>query len=128
MLIEMVSVIICEMVHGRISLNSVLLLMLVNFVEWFQVGIDVYIHHHKYQVKPHSSPWFSAACAAVIVCRNHFFHLYQQNKSSKSKVKFREANILANRFLKLPNVHMLMKQRVHHFPETWLLGLLANCQ
>ena len=29
----------------------------------------------KYQIKPHSSPWFSAACAAAIVCRNQFFHL-----------------------------------------------------
>ena len=36
-----------------------------------QVGIDVYIPHRKYQVKPHSSPWFSAACAAAIVHRNH---------------------------------------------------------
>ena len=42
------------------------------FFEWFQVGIDVYIPHRKYQVKPHSSPWFSAACAAAIVYRNHF--------------------------------------------------------
>ena len=25
------------------------------FCEWVQVGIDVYIPHHKYQVKPHSS-------------------------------------------------------------------------
>ena len=41
----------------------------------FQVGIDVYILHRKYQVKPHSSPWFSTACAAAIVHRNHFFHL-----------------------------------------------------
>ena len=31
------------------------------FCEWVQVGSDVYIHHHKYQVKPDSSPWFSAA-------------------------------------------------------------------
>ena len=38
--------------------------------DWVQVGIDVYIPHRKYQVKPHSSPWFSAACAAVIVHRN----------------------------------------------------------
>ena len=43
------------------------------FCEWVQVGIDVYIPHRKYQVKPHSSPWFSAACAAAIVQRNHFF-------------------------------------------------------
>ena len=41
--------------------------------EWVQAGIDVYIPHGKYQVKPHSSPWFSAACAAVIVRRNHFY-------------------------------------------------------
>ena len=60
--------------------------------EWVQVGIDVYIPHRKYQVKPHSSPWFSAACAAAILHRNHFFRLYQQNKSSESKVKFREAS------------------------------------
>ena len=46
------------------------------FCEWFQVGVDVYIPHRKYQVKPHSSPWFSAACAAAIVHRNQFFHLY----------------------------------------------------
>ena len=61
------------------------------FYEWVQVGIDVYIPHRKYQVKPHSSPWFSAACAAAIVHRNHFFRLYQKDKSSDSKVKFRQA-------------------------------------
>ena len=58
------------------------------FCEWVQVGINVYIPHRKYQVKPHSSPWFSAACAPAMVHRNHFFRLYQQNKSSESKVKF----------------------------------------
>ena len=57
--------------------------------EWVQVGIDAYIPHRKYQVKPHSSRWFSAACAATIADRNHFFHLYQNDKSSASKVKFR---------------------------------------
>ena len=31
------------------------------FFEWVQVGIDVYTPHQKYQVKPHSSIWFSAA-------------------------------------------------------------------
>ena len=62
------------------------------FCEWVQVGIDVYIPHRKYQVKPHSSPWFSAACAAAIVHRNHFFRLYQKDKSSDSKVKFRQAS------------------------------------
>ena len=37
------------------------------FCEWVQVEIAVYIPHRKYQVKHHSSPWFSAACAAAIV-------------------------------------------------------------
>ena len=62
------------------------------FCEWVQVGIDVYIPHRKYQVKPHSSPWFSAACAAAIVHRNHFFRFYQREKSFDSKVKFRQAS------------------------------------
>ena len=69
------------------------------FCEWVQVGVDVYIPHRKYQVKPHSSPWFSAACAAAIVHRNHFFRLYQQNKSSESKVKFRQASNRCKRVL-----------------------------
>ena len=43
------------------------------FCDRFQVGSNVYITHCKYQVKPHSSPWFSAARAAAIVHRNHFF-------------------------------------------------------
>ena len=46
------------------------------FCEWVQVGIDACIPHCKYQVKPYSSAWFSAACVAAIVHRNHFFRLY----------------------------------------------------
>ena len=69
------------------------------FCEWVQVGIDVYIPHRKYQVKPHSSPWFSAACAAAIVHRNHFFRLHQQNKSPESKLKFRQARNHCKRVL-----------------------------
>ena len=62
---------ICECVHTR---------------------IDAYVPHCKYQVKPHSSPWFSTACTAAIVHRNNFFCLYQRNKSSESTVKFRQAS------------------------------------
>ena len=67
--------------------------------EWVQVGIHVYIPHRKYQVKPHSTPWFLAACAAAIVHRNYFFQLHQQNKSSESKVKFRQASNRCKRIL-----------------------------
>ena len=74
------------------------------FCEWVQVGIDVYISHRKYQDKPHSSPWFSAACASATVHRNHFFRLYKQDKSSKSKVKFRQAS---NRCKRVPEAAKL---------------------
>ena len=50
------------------------------FSEWVQVGIDVYIPHRKYQVKPHSSLSFLAACAAALV-----------HRSCGSKVRFRQA-------------------------------------
>ena len=100
-----------------------------NFVRGF--GIDVYIPHRKYQVRPHSSPWFSAACATIIVhsksinfltkefttqkkifiykikieikttptTENLFFRLYQKDKSSNSKVKFRQASNRCKRIL-----------------------------
>ena len=42
------------------------------FWQWIQVGINVCIPRRKYQVKPHLSPWFSAACAAAIVHKNFF--------------------------------------------------------
>ena len=42
------------------------------FYQWVQVGIDVYIPHRMSQVKPHSSPWFPAACTAAIVQKSLF--------------------------------------------------------
>ena len=69
-------------ISWRISLNSVFLLLLVNFVSGFR-----------------SSPWFSAACAAAIFHRNYFIRLYQQNKSSESKVKVIQASNHCKRVL-----------------------------
>ena len=69
------------------------------FCEWVHVGTDVHIPHRKYHVKPHSSSWFSAACTAAIVHRNHFFRLYQKEKSFNSKVKFRNARNRCKRVL-----------------------------
>ena len=40
------------------------------FCEWVQAGIDVYIPHRKYLVKPHSSPWFLSGTPTSIC---HFF-------------------------------------------------------
>ena len=42
---------------------------------------------------------FSSLCCAAIVHRNHFFRLYQQNKSSESKVKLRQASNRSKRVL-----------------------------
>ena len=50
------------------------------FCEWVQFGTDIYVPYRKYQVKPHSSPWFSAACAAAIVHRNRLFSFIPNRK------------------------------------------------
>ena len=91
------------------------------FCGWVQVGIDVYIPHRKYQVKPHSSPWFSAASAAAVVHRNHIFRLYQKDKSSDSKLKFSQASNPCKRVLEAA------KHAYANKIKTWLSGLLTNC-
>ena len=53
LVIGMVFVIICSREDSfRLSASAAAS----EFCEWVQVGIDVYIPHRKYQVKPHSSP------------------------------------------------------------------------
>ena len=79
------------------------------FFEWVQVGIDVCIPHRKYQVKPHSSLWFAAACAAAIIHRNHLINLLNLKEGSDRLA------IVAKGFLKLPNLHMLIKQKSQSF-------------
>ena len=81
------------------------------FCEWVQVGIDVYIPHWKYQIKPYSAPWFSAACAAAIFLRNHFFRLHQMEKSCESKVKFREASNRCKRVLEAAKLALANKTK-----------------
>ena len=81
------------------------------FCAWVQVGIDVYIPHCKYQVKPYLFPWFSGACVAAIVHRTH---------SPEFKVKFRPASNHCKRVLEAAKLAHGNKIRVYHFPETWL--------
>ena len=124
MLIGMVFMIIWEMFHGRIFLNLVLLLLLVNFVSGFMLEVMYISFIVRYQSPssfpetptPRLNPPFmiiwemffcgaSAAtfrlelmyisfinCAVATIHRNHFFHFYQQNESSESKVKPRQAS------------------------------------
>ena len=56
--------------------------------EWIEIGIDCYIPHHKFQLKPHSSPWFTPSCAAAIAHRNHIFHQYHRNMTPENKKLF----------------------------------------
>ena len=42
------------------------------FYECFQVRIDAYIAHPKYQAKSHGSSWLSCVCAAARTHRNNF--------------------------------------------------------
>ena len=78
--------------------------------EWVQVGTDTYIPHRKYQVKPHSSPRFSAVCVAVIAHRNTFFVCTKRRNLLVLKYSSNRLVIVAKGFLKLPNLHMVIKQ------------------
>ena len=110
-LIGMVFVIIGEMFHGRISLNSVLLLLLVNFVSEFRVE-SMYIscivsiksrvtHLHGFQL------FFFVATVHI----NHFVCLYQQNKSSESKGKFGQAKNCSKRVLEATKLVYAIKTK-----------------
>ena len=121
-----VIVIISEMFHGRICLNSVLLLLLLNFASGFMLKLM----HISFLVSIRASlthlHGFHLLLLLVIVHKNHFLCLNQQNKSSESKVKLKQTS---NRCKSVPEAAKLAyanKTRVNHFPETWLLGLLVN--
>ena len=59
--------------------------------EWVKIGIDCYIPHRKFQLKPHSSPWFTPSCAAAIAHRNHYFHRYHRDVTPDNKKLFYDA-------------------------------------
>ena len=77
------------------------------FCEWVQVEIYKYILVQTSLI----SMVFSSLCAH----RNHFFRLYQQKKSCESKV------IIAKGFLKVPNLHKLIKQKSTLLPVNLVL-------
>ena len=113
------------MFDGRISLSLVLLLIFVNFVSGFRLEL-MYLSHGKYQAKPHSSPWFSAACVAAIFHRNLFFRVYQKNKSSDSKVKFRQASNRCKRVLETAKLAYFKKTKSPLLPRNFALGTFGE--
>ena len=84
-------------------------LMYITLSQFLYINSNEYILHCKYQVKYHSSLRFSALYVAALVHRNHFFictiNLVNLKESSYRLV------IVENRFLKMPNLHMLIKQK-----------------
>ena len=101
---------ILEMLLGRKSLNSVFMLLIENFVSGLKLEF-MNIPHCNYQVKLHFSLQFSAAGSTAIVHRNHIFYLHQQNKSSESKVKFRQASDYGKRVLEAANLAYVTKTK-----------------
>ena len=97
----------------RVFLNSVLLLLLLNFVSGYRLEL-IYIslteNTRSSLIQLHVFQLFCfSSCVAAIAHRNHFFCFYQQNKFSASKAKSRLV-IVAKGFLKLPNLLILIKQ------------------
>ena len=80
------------------------------FGVWVLVWNDVYIPHCKLQVNPHSFPWLSASCAAAIIYRNPFFVCTNRMNLLNLKEISDRLVIVAKGFLKLPDLHMLIKQ------------------
>ena len=78
--------------------------------DWVQVWTNVYISHRKYQVKPLSSSWFLGACAVPHQASNHWDRLILVEKG----------------FLKLPNMHMLIKQKSPSHPRNFVLGIFVE--
>ena len=93
------------------------------FCECVQVEIDVYIPQRKYQVKPHLYPWFSAVCVAAFVHRNLFFFF---TKRINLLLLTDRLVIIAKGFLKLSNLHMLIKQKSPLLPRNLALVSLGK--
>ena len=68
--------------------------------EWLRIGIEEFIPHRRYQVKPHSVPWFSPDCSAAIATRNHHYHCYRSNPSTSNRASFRKARNDCEKVLK----------------------------
>ena len=83
------------------------------FCNWVQIGIDLYISYRKYQVKPHSSPWFSFAFMLLpqfieitfFVCTNRINLL-------NLKYSLDRLVIIAKGFLKLPILAYKTKESI----------------
>ena len=101
-------------------LNLVLLLLLVNFVIGFKLEL-MYI-----SLIVNISGQVSVAYAAAIYHMNHFFHLYQQNKFSEPKVKFRQASNHCKRVLEAAKLACANETKDCIFPRNLARGTFGK--
>ena len=81
----------------------------VEVASWIKAGIDAFIPYRKFQQKPHSTPWFSPACAAAIAHRNHYYKVFQREQSADSKRQFRQAANQCKRIIESAKSHYVMQ-------------------
>ena len=126
-----VFVIIWEMFHGRISLNSALLLLLVNFVSGFKLEL-IYIVIVRSSLTQLLGfwllvllPWFIEITFIICINRINLLNL---------KVKFRQASNCCKRVLEAAKLVYATKTKEsitslsgHHFPDlaVWTFGELS---
>ena len=114
------------MYHWRVSLNLVLLQLLMNFVSGFRLELmytfliinirSSFVYLHDFQLLV-LLPWLTEI--TFFICTNRI-NILNPMKSSDRVV------MVAKGFFKLPKLYMLIKKRVYHFLETWLLQFSAN--
>ena len=80
------------------------------FCEWVQVEIDVYFPHCKYQVKPHLHGFLLLLLLQWSI-KITFFVCTNRINLLKLKESLDRIVIIAKGFLKLLNLHMLIKQK-----------------
>ena len=98
----------------------------IEFCEWFQVGIDVYIPHRKHQIKPHYLHGFQLLVLLLefieitfFVCTNRINLLYIKESSDRLV-------IVGKGFLKLLNLHILIKQKSPSILRNLALGTFGE--
>ena len=114
--IGMVFLIIWEMFHMRISLNSVFLLLLLTLI-----GPRLKLMY----ISPSSSTWFSG----TIAHKYHFFHrnhICHSSKKSLPKWNSDRQVFVAKGFSKLRNMLMLIKQKSLSFPRKLTLKVFGK--
>ena len=111
------------MFHGNISLNS-LFLVGTEFCDWVPIGIYLSIQYRKYQINPHLSLWFSVALAALIAHGYVSFHMYQIINPLHLKRNSDRLVIIAKRYLNLPDLIVLIKQK--KLPHSRNLALVTS--